>query len=335
MPRPPKPWFRKFTGTWYVNIGGQQINLGKDKKEAFRQFHEIMAEKPTVSGEHLAVILDKFLDWTQAERSPATYRWYRDFLQSFKDTHPMLLVRDLKPHHVEEWAAGKSKRAKITAMKRALNWAEEMGHVARSPIARMSRPEVGSRVDTVTPEEYANLLSHVSDREFRDLLEFSLETGTRPQESKALEASQVDFDRSLCVIHYLDAKGKRKTRVIYLTERAEEILVPLVKKHTSGELFRNTRGDPWTANAVRCRFDRLEKKIGRRLTQYAFRHTWITEKLAAGVDSHIVAKLAGHSSTRELDRTYSHVADDYKFMLEQARRKARRGGEGDRESETS
>ena len=331
MARQPKPWFRKFTKTWYVTIEGEQINLGKDKTEAMQQFHELMANPPKkLTNEYVVVILDKYLDWVQAHRSAATYRWYKDFLKVFSDEHPDLRSDDLKPFHVEEWASkGKSKRGKITAMKRALNWAEEMGYIQRSPIARMSRPEVGSRTDTVTPDDVANLLSNIPDHNFRDLVEFSLEVGTRPQESKGLEGRHVDFQKSLCVLHYREAKGKRKPRVIYLTEKALAILSRLTKEHPTGKLFRNTRGDPWTANAVRCRFKRLEGKIGRRLTQYAFRHTWITDKLTAGVDSHIVAKLAGHSSTRELDRTYSHVVDDYKFMLQQARRKTTPDAEAD------
>ena len=77
-------------------------------------------------------------------------------------------------------------------------------------------------------------------------------------------------------------------------------------------------GRRWTGSAVKCRFDRLEEKLGRRYFQYMFRHTWITKKLRSGVDSHIVAALAGHSDTKMLDKVYSHVAEDHEFMLEQA-----------------
>jgi len=228
-------------------------------------------------------------------------------------------VRYVRPYHVEEWANGKSKRGKITAMKRAMNWATAQGYIPYSPIAKMERPEPGSRTITITPEQFKELLNHIRDENFRDLLEFSWEAGGRPQEVKGLEARHIDFKRSLSVYHYTEAK-KQKTRVIYLTDKALAILKRLAKVNPSGRLFRNTRGEPWTANAVRCRFKRLEEKVGKRWTQYAFRHTWITRKLTAGVDSHIVAKAAGHSSTRELDRTYSHVTDDYKFMLTQINR---------------
>ena len=33
--RVPKPWFRKQSGTWYVQLDGKQHNLGADKAAAF------------------------------------------------------------------------------------------------------------------------------------------------------------------------------------------------------------------------------------------------------------------------------------------------------------
>src|SRR5207302_1270867 len=39
------------------------------------------------------------------------------------------------------------------------------------------------------------------------------------------------------------------------------------------------------------------RKHGKRFNHYAFRRTFITRKIIAGVDSHVVAKLSGHQST--------------------------------------
>jgi integrase len=324
MARPHKPWYRKQTKQWYVELDGKQHPLGPDKQEAMRLCHEVLASRPKLPNNRVVVILDKFLEWTQAYRSPKTYRWYRDFLQAFADDHPSLTLRDLKPYHVEEWASrGKAKRGKITAMKTALNWAVRQGHIESSPIAHMERPEAGSRAETLTPEEFEKVLAHVKDSQFRELLEFSWEAGVRPQESKAIEARYLDPTKACCIIPAGEVKGKRRTRVVYLTEKALAILKRLAKKYPNGKVFRNRRGNEWTADAVRCRFKRLEAKVGKRYCQYMFRHTWITRKLIAGVDSHVVAKLAGHTDTKMLDRVYSHIADDYEFMLREARKESR------------
>ncbi len=51
-----------------------------------------------------------------------------------------------------------------------------------------------------------------------------------------------------------------------------------------------------------------------------FRHGFVTRSLKAGIDSHTVAKLAGHQDTRMIDKVYSHVSDDSDYMLKQAQR---------------
>lgn len=39
-----RPWYRKSKKTWYVCVGGKQVNLGKDKEEALQRFHKMMAD---------------------------------------------------------------------------------------------------------------------------------------------------------------------------------------------------------------------------------------------------------------------------------------------------
>ena len=48
----PQPWFRERKQAWYVCINGRQHALGKDRDEAFRRYHLLMAgETPTPSPE--------------------------------------------------------------------------------------------------------------------------------------------------------------------------------------------------------------------------------------------------------------------------------------------
>jgi site-specific recombinase XerD len=106
-----------------------------------------------------------------------------------------------------------------------------------------------------------------------------------------------------------------------------EIIRRLTKERPHGPIFLNNRGNPWTGFAVKIRFERLEKKIGKRIKHYDLRRTYITDKIVAGVDSHVVAKLAGHVNTAMIDRHYSVVADNYEFMLRQAQTTAASAGQ--------
>jgi integrase len=62
------------------------------------------------------------------------------------------------------------------------------------------------------------------------------------------------------------------------------------------------------------------KQYAKRFRQYDLRHSFVTRKLRAGVDSHVVAALVGHKDTKMIDAVYSHVADDPQFMLEAAKK---------------
>ena len=64
------------------------------------------AEAVTTSPESLVGIIDAFLDWTNRNRAPDTYEWYRYRLQRFVDKYPDMRVSTLKPYHVDEWVSG-------------------------------------------------------------------------------------------------------------------------------------------------------------------------------------------------------------------------------------
>ena len=57
--RQAKPWFRKSTKTWYVQLDGRQVPLGKDKEQANRKYHELMSGR---RGGHTIHRVDELLD---------------------------------------------------------------------------------------------------------------------------------------------------------------------------------------------------------------------------------------------------------------------------------
>ncbi len=104
-----KPFWKKSAKAWYVQIDGRQIRLGKEKEEAFREYHTLMADPSLVTvGPKLTVesLLDQFLFWTKSRRAKRTFDWYLDHLQSFASfVGPKLRVTACKPFHVTNWLA--------------------------------------------------------------------------------------------------------------------------------------------------------------------------------------------------------------------------------------
>ena len=82
----------------------------------------------------------------------------------------------------------------------------------------------------------------------------------------------------------LDGKTTCRTgnkRCVYLTPGMIELCRELAEADPTGPLFLNTRGKPWTRNAIRIRFRNLRKRLGlpAGVVAYAFRDSWITDVL--------------------------------------------------------
>ena len=101
MPRPRKPWFRKATGWWMVEIDGRQLRLanGRERKaEAERKYHTLMAEiaaNPPVDGGDptVASIIDADLDFAQHRDSRRTFYERKLIRQQFVDAHGFRRVK--------------------------------------------------------------------------------------------------------------------------------------------------------------------------------------------------------------------------------------------------
>ncbi len=266
----PKPFFKKARGVWYVEINRKQINLGPDEKEAFRQYHLLMVKprEQVVSPESLLAIIDVFLEWTQKNRAPDTYEWYRYRLQRFVSTYPDMRVSSLKPFHVEQWVdqydvAQTTRRNYFRSIKRCLSWARRQGRIDTDPLEGLDVPGA-ERKDVYVPQvEFDRLLTFVPDAKFRDLLVTTYQTGCRPQESLRVIADWVDVKHARWVFPSKKSKGKRSPRIIYLNDEVLSISARLLEEQPTGELFRNRCDRSWTTEAVNCCFDRIQTRIGK------------------------------------------------------------------------
>ena len=87
--RQPKPFFRKQTQSWYVKVDGKFRPLGKDEKQAWEEYHKIMAgREPVTPASPVANLIGTFLSWCEAQSEidgmkPLTFKWYKRFLTSF------------------------------------------------------------------------------------------------------------------------------------------------------------------------------------------------------------------------------------------------------------
>ena len=266
----PKPFFKKARGLWYVEIDRKQINLGPDREEAFRQYHQMMTQPRAeyVSPESVIAIIDSFLDWVHKNRAPDTFEWYRRRLQRFVTKYPDMKVSQLRPFHVEQWVdqydlAVTTRHNYFRSIKTCMKWAVKQGYIQSSPLKDMEVPSPERREVYIPPEEFEAMLVHLPDGPMRDLIVTTYHTGCRPQESLRLIDRYVELDQARWVFPQNKSKGKRAPRVVYLDDVALAITRRLLAESSGGELFRNSKGNPWTKDAVNCAVDRIRLRMGK------------------------------------------------------------------------
>lgn len=272
----------------------------------------------------------KFLAWAARCRRPSTVNVYRLFLRKFVEHFGDLVVADVRPCHLMEF--GKTWHA-CQAVKRLFFWGHiEAGILASNPLARVKHPRKGYRRRVLTRAELVNLLRGCK-RDLRNLLIGYRETYARPQELRLATWENLQGDnpdvgtrealllgRAAIVLYdFKDAQRRQdgeRPRVIVLSPRACRLLLRLFDRtnESTGPIFTTCAGRGWTANALRCRFRRLRKKLvikrdsrGETIVPYTFRHTGATAAAAAGVRDRLLADVLGHVETKTTSR-YCHLA---------------------------
>lgn len=283
-------WWRASAKCYHVQVDGAQRRLDSDLDTAWRLYHEIMAGGPTApptraaaptaatpapaSGPLVLDVLETFSTWVRANKAARTYEAYRDRLQHLVDGLKAsgdlaLPMASLRPIHVTRvvlanpgWSAN-TKRGVIAACQRATRWAKRQGLIDADPLADMEKPGAEDREAAVSPAQYAEIMAAVVDPAFRALLEFAWESGARPQELVRIEARYVREDERRIVFPVQESKGKKRSRVVYLTDEALAILRPAMAAHPTGPVFRTARGTAWTRYSVKNAFIRLRRRLGR------------------------------------------------------------------------
>jgi integrase len=183
-------------------------------------------------------------------------------------------VAKLTPLHVDAWLDAhptwkNSRRNRIQALKRALNYAVERHMIPESPIARYRVGRSRGRITYFTPEQEAALLRHANPS-LAMAIRVCIRTGLRyGAELVPLTASQiVDMgDRMEWRVAPKKTKKSEKYRLVRVTDpEIMKIARQQMEKYPSGPIFRNSMGNPWKADNLTVLFTncrrRVEKKEG-------------------------------------------------------------------------
>lgn len=274
-------------------------------------------------------VVNAFLTSAALTLKPNTVSCYAAHLKRFLMVTKNKRVALLRPRHLIEFMRSWHE---WQAVRRCFHWANiEAGIIKRDPFTKVKAPARNHRKRILTPHELAQLL-RAPRRAWRHYLLALRELAARPQEVRALEWHELQSEdpgigidealkqgRAIFVMHDYKSRARRRDqdtpRVLLVTPRLGRLLMRMRARDGSreGKVFRNTRGKPWSKNAVRCMFRSMRRRLGikadtrgENVTAYTMRHSCATLAASRGVLDRVLADWLGHTETRTT-RRYQHL----------------------------
>ncbi len=278
----------------------------------------------------LATLVADFLAWSKRHQAEATHNGYAWFLHMLTALHGERPAQALKIIDITRWidsrdwgptTANNAQRASL----RVMSWGVEQGLLSVNPLKGMKKTRPQSRQRGLTEAEYRALLRH-SSPVLRRMLFALRHTGARPKELRELTWDQVQTDRIVLTRHKTSSTQRvRRDRVIWLVPAMRRLLAWMKTNAAGPHVFANTRGLPWTRDALVQAVGHARDRAGvaSGAVAYSLRHSFITAALVNGVGVASIAALAGNS-VEMVAEVYSHIADDHAFLAAEMERATRR-----------
>jgi integrase len=338
MPRRSAVWLRKQTGWYCTTLNGEIVRLAKDKREAERLFHEMMARRAAEPDDHEPArqlgpsfkrMADDYLVHTAGDKNEKSLAIQTKILQAFCGRVKNVRAAELKGHMVTSWITWENQcRAKlrkkvwntstqalaIKTIKAVLNWGVKQGHLDVNPIKKLSSGKVARRERMLTVEERRRITEFVTP-EFADFLFVVEQTGARPYtEIGRLEARHIDFaNGTATLVLHKTARKTGRPRILFFTAEVLELLRKRVERYPTGLLFRTKRNSGWNASNCFKWFTMIREELGIDCVLYHYRHTRISEAIIKGVPVEVVAELVGNTA-QVIHAHYAHVGKDQAAM---------------------
>lgn len=185
---------------------------------------------------------------------------------------------------------------------------------------------------TLSIDEAAKLISHLSDNTKKDASSFSfwkacrdlalidllISTGIRIEEASNISLEDIVFSEQTILIH---GKG-RKQRLIYIScDETWTNLLSWIKirnniKSNTNKIFVNRFGNQISIHGIEYIYNSVKKSCGinEHSTPHYLRHTFATNLLANGADLRSVQEILGHSSVTTTE-IYTEVTVKHKKQI--------------------
>lgn len=276
---------------------------------------------------------DQFLEWAKLNLEKSTVKLHRVNIADLKRYFRGKLLTEIDTGGVEGFKIWRSRQLRkngkdkpvspatvnraLTTLKKIYNYADALGINVRNPVRHVNfLKESPVRMRVLTIEEIEKYLA-VSKGDLRDFAILASETGGRPEEILSLHKADLHLEGPFVSLPGSKTRGAR--RDVPLAEAAPEVLRRRSEKGSDGYIFPVRR--PKIKNKEVGHIESLKKAHERIIRKhfaqtpfvpYAFRHTFATRCVQAGVGLPILAALLGHTDVT-MTMKYVHVLKEQKI----------------------
>lgn len=266
-------------------------------------------------------LVNRFMDFCREHRKPNTIRSYQSRLRPLVDAMGGRKLASLTMDDVEDylrranhWDDGAPKapdtrRANVVTIQKLFRWAVERQYLEAPIFSVLEKPR-GRRRERIPTAEENGAIERLAEPDFRRVFLAMRYCGARPGELAAMQVEQYDRVNRLVVLkEHKTAEATGKPRKIGVGQRLAEVLAEAIGERTTGAVFLDREGRPWTSNRLSKEYKKLARRAGlaEDLCLYLLRHQHATEMCErAGI--HATALALGHASLNTTAR-YVHSDD--------------------------
>ncbi len=332
MSRNARVWWNKQKSAWCTDLGGRRKTLAKgwkNKKVAQDKLKSLLEERgllESVNGQiTVACLCERFLDAALENLERSTYESYAYGCQKFVDLFGKHLAHTIEPTDIQRFSTSlkstlneTSRAIVLRSVQRCFNWGVEHRLIPPHKLGRIRKPQSRRRDRFVTDEEFQALLRATNPLDgrrygatFRRLLLAMDWTLCRPGELARLKWEHVHFEQNVAILPDHKTKRTGKPKIIAMIPKMVRLLQWLQDRSHSDYCFVNSRGEPWTVNAINQRMAHTQERSGLSgICPYTIRHRAATNAILRTGDLKMTSLLLGHTSTATTER-YTHLAQEH------------------------